>query len=45
MNYSVETNDRVQTKFKSLWQLVGNTPMLELKYLYKGKEGRVFCKM
>jgi cysteine synthase A len=44
MNYSVETNDRVQTKFKSLWQLVGNTPMLELKYLYKGKEGRVFVK-
>lgn len=44
MNNSVETNDRVQTKFKSLWQLVGNTPMLELKYLYKGKEGRVFVK-
>lgn len=44
MNYSVESNNRVQTKFKSLWQLVGNTPMLELKYLYKGKEGRVFVK-
>lgn len=28
----------------NLWQLVGNTPMLELHYQYKGKPGRLFVK-
>lgn len=31
-------------RFKHLWRLVGNTPMLELQYTYKGKPGRVFVK-
>jgi cysteine synthase len=31
-------------KFKHLRCLIGNTPMLELTYRYKGKEGRIFVK-
>lgn len=35
---------QVQARLKNLWQLVGNTPMLELHYQYKGKPGRIFVK-
>ncbi|SPZ85332.1 Cysteine synthase [Sphingobacterium multivorum] len=31
-------------RFKHLWRLIGNTPMLELQYTYKGKPGRIFVK-
>ena len=31
-------------KFKHLWYLVGNTPMLELHYYFRGKPGRIFVK-
>jgi cysteine synthase A len=31
-------------KFRHLWHLVGNTPMLELKYTYNGNAGRIFVK-
>lgn len=31
-------------KFNHLWHLVGNTPMLKLKYTYKGKPGHIFVK-
>ncbi|WP_207534210.1 PLP-dependent cysteine synthase family protein [Desertivirga arenae] len=31
-------------KFKSLWHLVGNTPMLELQYMYKNRPGSIFVK-
>lgn len=31
-------------KFEHLWHLVGNTPMLELQYEYKGKPGKVYVK-
>jgi cysteine synthase A len=37
--------DKVITdKFANLWHLVGNTPMLELNFTYKGKPGRIFVK-
>ncbi|WP_316748442.1 PLP-dependent cysteine synthase family protein [Pedobacter gandavensis] len=32
------------SKFEHLWHLVGNTPMLELHYLYKGKPGKIYVK-
>lgn len=35
-----ENND----KFSHLWHLVGNTPMLELQYLFKGKPGKIYVK-
>jgi cysteine synthase A len=31
-------------KFQDLWHLVGNTPMLELKYTFNGKPGKIFVK-
>lgn len=31
-------------RFRHLWCLVGNTPMLELKYTYKGKQDSIYVK-
>ncbi len=37
-------NAGLKEKFKNLWHLVGNTPMLELKYVFRGKPGNIFVK-
>jgi len=34
----------MEKKFIQLWSLVGNTPMLELRYNYKGIPGKVYAK-
>ena len=34
----------LRTKFNHLWHLVGNTPMLELHYKYKGKQDKIYVK-
>jgi len=34
----------LKDKFDHLWHLVGNTPMLELHYQYKGNAGRIYVK-
>jgi cysteine synthase A len=34
----------LEDKFKHLWHLVGNTPMLELQYTYTGKPGAIYVK-
>lgn len=34
----------LDNKFRHLWQLVGNTPMLELAYRYKGKVRKIYVK-
>lgn len=34
----------LKEKFSHLWHMVGNTPMLELRYTYKGMPGRIFVK-
>ena len=34
----------LEEKFKHLWYLVGNTPMLELEYTYNGKLGMIYVK-
>jgi cysteine synthase A len=39
-----ELTGELQQKFRDLWHLVGNTPMLELAYTYKGKAGRIYVK-
>jgi len=31
--------------FKQLWNLVGNTPMVEIHYLYKNRPGKVYAKL
>ena len=35
---------KLDSAFKHLWCLVGNTPMLELQYTYKGKPGQIYVK-
>ncbi len=35
---------KFEDKFKKLWHLVGNTPMLELRYHFKGKPSKIFVK-
>lgn len=42
-----EKNDltaELEKKFEHLWHLVGNTPMLELHYTFKGKAGKIYVK-
>jgi cysteine synthase A len=34
----------LKSKFASLWHMVGNTPMLQLNYTYKGKPGNIYVK-
>ena len=34
----------LESRFKHLWHLIGNTPMLELQYIYKGKPGKIYVK-
>jgi len=34
----------LESKFEHLWHLVGNTPMLELHYKYKGIAGKIYVK-
>lgn len=35
---------KLDSKFKHLWCLVGNTPMLELQYIYQGRPGKIYVK-
>jgi len=35
---------KMQKKFSHLWNMVGNTPMLELHYVYKKKIHRIYVK-
>ncbi|TCV20297.1 cysteine synthase A [Sphingobacterium alimentarium] len=39
-----ELSVEMENRFKHLWCLVGNTPMLELQYTYKGKPGKIYVK-
>ena len=35
---------RLQNKFRHLWDLIGDTPMLEIVYRHKNKIGRIYVK-
>lgn len=37
-------SEKLESKFQHLWHLVGNTPMLELHYTYKGKPSKIYVK-
>ncbi|WP_257669605.1 PLP-dependent cysteine synthase family protein [Parapedobacter tibetensis] len=37
-------NEGLASKFRHLWHMVGNTPMLRLDYTYKGKAGSIYVK-
>jgi len=34
----------LEDKFRQLWHLVGNTPMIELQYIYNGNPGKIYAK-
>ena len=38
------TPSKIEQKFHHLWRLVGNTPMLEILYSFKGKERKLYVK-
>lgn len=42
--YTKCLSPELDQRFKHLWCLVGNTPMLELQYSYKGKLGKIYVK-
>ncbi len=42
--YSKCLSPELDNRFNHLWCLVGNTPMLELQYTYKGKPGSIYVK-
>lgn len=45
MNSTASTiSEKLENKFHHLWHLVGNTPMLELHYTYKGKPSKIYVK-
>lgn len=41
---SAIANTKIANKFSHLWSLVGNTPMLKLHYIYKGKIRSIYVK-
>jgi cysteine synthase A len=41
---AIDLTPALEDKFNHLWHLVGNTPMLELQYIYKGKAGNIYVK-
>ena len=43
-NLQTGLTPELKEKFENLWYLVGNTPMLELKYTYHGKPGTIYVK-
>jgi len=42
--YSKCLSPELDNRFNHLWCLVGNTPMLELQYIFKGKKGSIYVK-
>lgn len=38
------THAALEEKFNGLWHIVGNTPMLNLHYVYKGRPGNIYVK-
>lgn len=44
MEQSPVSNTLLENRFNNLWNLVGNTPMIEISYNYKGRPGKIFAK-
>lgn len=39
-----QTENFIENKFRHLWKMVGNTPMLEIRYRYKGESRKLYVK-
>ncbi len=35
---------KLQEKFRELWRLIGNSPLLSIRFRYKGEERRIYAK-
>ncbi len=44
LDHAPVTSQTLEEKFRHLWCLVGNTPMLELQYVYRGKKSQIYVK-
>lgn len=44
MNNSSASQNNIKQKFFSLGHLIGNTPLLEISFLYKGKKRKLYAK-
>jgi cysteine synthase A len=44
MNSSNIVETDMMNKFKGLWRLIGNTPLLEIEFLYKGEKRKLYAK-
>lgn len=43
-SYKIDFNADIAKKFKGLWKLIGNTPLLVIEFLYKGEPRKIFAK-
>jgi cysteine synthase len=40
----LQTENFIENKFRHLWKMVGNTPMLEIQYSYKNESRKLYVK-
>jgi len=40
----MQTENFIENKFRHLWKMVGNTPMLEIRYQYNGESRKLYVK-
>lgn len=40
----MQTENFIENKFRHLWKMVGNTPMLEIQYRYKSERRKLYVK-
>ena len=44
LNFATYANTVFKLQFKHLWQLIGNSPLLVIDFLYKGKKRVIYAK-
>ncbi|MBK7214525.1 MAG: cysteine synthase family protein [Bacteroidales bacterium] len=44
INNSIQ-DERLSSKFRELWRIVGNSPLLVISFLYKGEPRQIYAKM
>lgn len=44
MSYILDEPSAIDTRFENLWALIGNTPMLAIRYIYKGRRRTIYAK-
>ena len=44
LNFATSANKTFNLQFKHIWQLIGNSPLLVIQFLYKGKPRVIYAK-